>query len=354
MRKIITLLYLFFLSSTVQIIAQVSNVLINLNNPNSIAISGNELFFSSWDGTISKFNLSENNPEIEVIVSNLPLYSLGSIALNGNYLYYSLVIPGQIFRININENSPTHELVAENVRYADNIVFSNNLLFFTNSGANYSNYQKISKIDINDPTFPVINLTTSEYFNNFGLAIKDDYLYFSAVTKISRFNIYDSSPTVSTFKSLTGHSSSIAFYENDLYSDIRESEKIIKIDISSATPAETPIIHEVVENVRSLAFHNHILYIAYGDKIGMVDTTLSINNNIFPSKKYMLYPNPVINKINISNLRSQADYEIFDVLGKLIEKGKSSENGNIDVEHLNYGIYLLKMNKKNILKFIKK
>ena len=70
--------------------------------------------------------------------------------------------------------------------------------------------------------------------------------------------------------------------------------------------------------------------------------------------KIVIYPNPVKETIYLSNI-TETEYEIFDILGKSISKGKTSVN-EISVNSLSKGIYILKIkNGENITnqKFIK-
>lgn len=72
-------------------------------------------------------------------------------------------------------------------------------------------------------------------------------------------------------------------------------------------------------------------------------TVLSTNS---PSKNNIkVYPNPVTNKIFISNLDSDnSQIRIFNVLGKLVLQQKNNTQNGISVTHLPKGIYMLQLN----------
>jgi len=72
--------------------------------------------------------------------------------------------------------------------------------------------------------------------------------------------------------------------------------------------------------------------------------------------EFSLYPNPVINELNISLTEiANYNYEVFDILGKKVITGKANNVNefNINTSNLNSGSYLLKVNN-TIKKFIKK
>lgn len=74
-----------------------------------------------------------------------------------------------------------------------------------------------------------------------------------------------------------------------------------------------------------------------------------------------LYPNPTDSVINIelNNSQAQQTFQVFDILGKQVLKGKSnsSENFQIDVSHLERGLYIIQIadggHKTETKRFIK-
>jgi uncharacterized delta-60 repeat protein len=82
------------------------------------------------------------------------------------------------------------------------------------------------------------------------------------------------------------------------------------------------------------------------------DSNLSVDENEI--NKIEIYPNPVKEKIYLSNI-TESEYEIFNILGNLVSKGKSGIN-EISVNTLSKGVYILKLkNRENSItkKFIK-
>lgn len=75
-------------------------------------------------------------------------------------------------------------------------------------------------------------------------------------------------------------------------------------------------------------------YIPYPDVLSVENVGLSADLNI--------YPNPVKNRINVVSNQSINRLQLFDVLGKRVADVRSSDN--LDVSHLNSGLYVLKVN----------
>jgi len=73
------------------------------------------------------------------------------------------------------------------------------------------------------------------------------------------------------------------------------------------------------------------------------------------SVKYILYPNPSKNNLNIKILNKQKNYHIiiFNKVNKILEFNSKSENINIPLTNLKTGLYFISING-NVSKFIKK
>ena len=84
--------------------------------------------------------------------------------------------------------------------------------------------------------------------------------------------------------------------------------------------------------------------------------TASLSTQTVEKNLTLLYPNPVLNVLNIKvdyNLINQP-YNVFDSLGRVILNGKLNDVDNsINVEHLSKGIYYLKVANDKASKFIK-
>jgi surface protein len=131
---------------------------------------------------------------------------------------------------------------------------------------------------------------------------------------------------------------------------------------ASITPNETPLKQNVVFSGGNSKYCNGAsartsLISTYGWSItdGGLDCT-SLDTETFDAISLKLYPNPVINVLNIKvdiNLINQP-YNVFDSLGRVVLKGKLNDVDTvINVEQLSKGIYYLKVLDNKASKFVK-
>lgn len=102
------------------------------------------------------------------------------------------------------------------------------------------------------------------------------------------------------------------------------------------------------------------IYFDYNPFIQTNSVTTTINalsTTDFEKNNFTVYPNPASNFITISSeLSVDANFEISDINGKLLSKGRVENNGEIDISQLQWGFYLISINsefKKQTFKIIK-
>jgi surface protein len=130
---------------------------------------------------------------------------------------------------------------------------------------------------------------------------------------------------------------------------------------STISPNETPLTPNITfkagysnycngESARNSIISN------FGWSIYDFGLNCNLNTETFDAISLKLYPNPVINVLNVNvgyNLISQS-YNIVDGLGRVVLNGNLNDVDNtINVEQLSKGIYYLKVSDKNASKFIK-
>ncbi|WP_298900344.1 T9SS type A sorting domain-containing protein [uncultured Psychroserpens sp.] len=85
--------------------------------------------------------------------------------------------------------------------------------------------------------------------------------------------------------------------------------------------------------------------------------TLVINEPLstdeFTLKTVKIFPNPTTDFIEVRGLTTTENYNIYDVLGKEVKRGTISINDKIDARNLENGVYFLKFENRNPIKFIK-
>ncbi|WP_298900346.1 T9SS type A sorting domain-containing protein [uncultured Psychroserpens sp.] len=88
------------------------------------------------------------------------------------------------------------------------------------------------------------------------------------------------------------------------------------------------------------------------DNLIISPSTLSTDE--FTLKTVKIFPNPTTDFIEVRGLTTTENYNIYDVLGKEVKRGTISINEKIDARTLENGVYFLKFENANALKFIKK
>jgi hypothetical protein len=88
------------------------------------------------------------------------------------------------------------------------------------------------------------------------------------------------------------------------------------------------------------------------------DCSASVNtNNLKDEIKLKLYPNPVLNDLNIESSSEFNEYHIYNVVGNLIDNNKIPNLKNIPVSQLPQGMYYLHLKNNSVTKiesFVKK
>ena len=80
--------------------------------------------------------------------------------------------------------------------------------------------------------------------------------------------------------------------------------------------------------------------------------TLSINDNNYTTQDLTIYPNPATEFLKIASEKQFATYTIYNVLGSEVQKGTLLDN-SINIQKLDNGLYFLKVDNQNPIRFIK-
>ena len=83
------------------------------------------------------------------------------------------------------------------------------------------------------------------------------------------------------------------------------------------------------------------------------NTTLS-NSNPQLKTKPSVFPNPSINLLTVNGLEQNTAYSVYSLLGEEVLTGSIANKEQINIASLNRGIYILQLENKKAIKFIKK
>jgi len=92
-------------------------------------------------------------------------------------------------------------------------------------------------------------------------------------------------------------------------------------------------------------------YIAGTSSNVTLDGVLAVDN--FKRNAINIYPNPASNEINISDVTTISSYKVYNAIGGLVLKSTEFISDKIDISQLNSGVYFLKLNDAETIKFIK-
>lgn len=92
--------------------------------------------------------------------------------------------------------------------------------------------------------------------------------------------------------------------------------------------------------------------VAYGS-VQTIDTSSLSDIKIDLKTRLKTYPNPSTNFISLSGLAESKNYIIYSMQGKEMARGIISSDNKIDVRSLANGLYILKLENLEMVKFIK-
>lgn len=155
-------------------------------------------------------------------------------------------------------------------------------------------------------------------------------------------------------------------FSGDIGTSITERGFVYSTSDSSPTVLDTKIIventEEIFSNKLSDILPSTIYYIrafvttsrgtTYGS-LSTVDTSTQSNIEVNLKVRIKTYPNPSTSYISLAGLMETKNYIIYNMTGKELVRGSISQNNKIDVRFLDDGLYLLKLEDFEIIKFIK-
>lgn len=210
-------------------------------------------------------------------------------------------------------------------------------------------------------TYTVIPIANADNSGNIGLEFSNETntiyamysIYDSASGNFNQVMVGSLNPTngelseIVTLENIYGYQFSNRTYDQD-------SESMIFVGFNANFTAGLYIVntatgnYEILpmlgENINELECDNSLYAEAkYG--------ALSVNENTISSIK--IAPNPANNYINITFVGTTADYQISDVLGKIVQSGVISNNATIDVSNLTKGVYIVHLMNEGIINYQK-
>jgi len=152
---------------------------------------------------------------------------------------------------------------------------------------------------------------------------------------------------------IEGFDPAITYYEYDVY----EGDAVPVIDAVTSDPLATMEITQAPtapgDGYVSVTAQDGVTYINYTVHFNLIT---GIDNET--ENTWQVFPNPVDNQLNLTGIDGETHIQIYTLLGERVYQSTLSENGIIDTQVLNQGIYFLNLvdqsGRATTIKLIKK
>lgn len=124
---------------------------------------------------------------------------------------------------------------------------------------------------------------------------------------------------------------------------VESGDYLFKSKLENPIPNTTYYIRSYAINVKGISYGN----------VSSVDTSSLADIKIDLKARIKTYPNPSTNFISLTGLAESKNYTIYSMQGKEMARGTISNDNKIDVRFLANGLYILKLENLEMVKFIK-
>jgi len=337
---------LFFTSHNVQ--AQITTVLEGVVQPTAVLLEGSDLYYGEFGGSYYKYDLSSSDAPIEIFATN----GIYRTVKSGNFIYVSEGTAGRISRIDITETIPQPVVMLDNLMFPRGVVIKNDFLYYTDSSENGS----VSRINLLE-TNPLIEVLITEQGQPNGIGIIGNDLYFSdwESGNISKIDITSSIPTATVIVSGLLNPTEIIVNGNNLLVSEFSNNKVLNVDVSATPVVVTDVVTNIL-NPTGLFLNGDALYISEFGANRIVKYTspvFGVEENQVGNSRLVLSPNPTVDFVQVTGLRNASSYTIYNSIGTQVNTGTIANNQKVSVMNLPTGVYFIRFEDGNALKFIK-
>lgn len=131
---------------------------------------------------------------------------------------------------------------------------------------------------------------------------------------------------------------------------IEDSKIVVGLGEGSFSYQLGDLLSNTVYNIRSYAKNSY--GVSYGE-LSSINTSDLNDIDIDFKAKIKTYPNPSTNYISLSGLAESKNYAIYNMQGKEVLRGTTTNDNKIEVKFLDNGMYFLKLESFEIVKFVK-
>lgn len=322
-----------------------------------MAIHGNELYFPTHTQTL-KIDHTQTNPSSVLVLEEVA----ENLVFHGDDLYFNA--GSTISKITVTDQPPTIvDVVTSGLNSPNYLAFKGDVLYIADD--RFENGMEVSdifKIDVSGSDTTPTHVIDGPDVGLQGLAFHGDgdELYFTsfspdANSRIMKIDVSQASPTpTEVISGLTGLPHDIAFDENDLYISL-SNNKIVKIDVTADSPTTTDVL-SIVGPYKLLVDGSYLYIGSLDSETGYftkyTDATLSLEP-ITQTNALRIYPNPVQEELQVLGITNTQHYTLYNLLGVASGQGTIANGGSVTVSDLPKGLYFLKLEGVQTLKFIK-
>jgi len=338
----------FSVNSQKSIITTISSKLVD------VLVHENNFYISTMDGEVVKIDLMEGSPTPKNIITGLSIPA--GMAIKEGELYISDFNDGKILKINLNEEFPNPVDVLTNLNNPFGLAFEGNVLYFTEAGDSSEKNGKISKIDLSKDNPLKVNLF-SDVARPFNILINNNNLYVVEASgqRVYKIDITSLSPEIiELYNTDSGLLTGLAIKNDYLYFSNLHTGKIFKINVKEENPL--PIIVDETSTTYGLAFYESNLIVAEhesGKIVKFGKQSLRIKD-ILSQKKLNVINNYLKHEIEINGINESISLKIFDLNGKKVADFIIADNVyKINTEEYRPGVYFIIIDENYSYKFIR-
>lgn len=351
-------LILFF--SFFNLYAQTSVVVSESSGARSFAFKNDVLYFGNQQ-SIYKIDLTQ--PDAEKILVYTGLSGSTSLVINGDFLYftenYGGLNGGKISKIDLTAETINIVEVISGLYRPYSLAFKDNELYIADSFAD-----SIYKIDITQPSPNLIDVITTGLFQPISLLFDGNDLYIGEDwdsfqeqeygKSVFKMDVTATNPSLTLMGNTMLKPTGLAIFENTLYIKEADNLGITSLDLNKNPPIASGgflYLGDISGN-GELEIKGNEMYYAESDLNKI--SKYSFDNLDVQNYDVNIYPNPGNALIHIKGLtETEKNYIVYNLLGNIILSGRISENKAINIQNLAKGIYILKVDNINEIKFIK-
>lgn len=360
---------------------EITDYVSGLSDPTYISMSGSDMYVLGSQN-LYVIDTASASPSPNIIYTAPTDFFLVNFTINGNLIYMAqenyvestdTFLGGRIVSIDLsNISNPATEIYNTN-EYISSLTNNGTTIYFSaETLINPPNFDPFfTHIDMIDSSLPnptaeniVPNASDNSVYED--MIFDDNILFISSQddTAIHNVDVTQNNPTVNDEATNLSFNRGIFKLGDELY--ISDGNLINKIEIGNPSASLIPVaINTTYEdtnngnpfyaNFRDVLLIGNTMYMTLlnqGKIVQALDTTLSINEFDSELQQISIYNNE--NNIYVNGFNNILNIKIYSISGQEIMTKKLTLNNNlIDISSLSNGIYLLNIENKKTLKFIK-